>query len=147
MVRQDFVANVSHELRTPLTIIKGFAETLVEDNATLPIEARARFLGKIVNNAERLHVLVEDLLTLSRLESKPQQIAPEQHSLRQLLQETIDNYRSRVDVETQTLELKFDERIGDFCFDRFRINQVLDNLMENAFRYATDFGLLTLSAL
>ncbi|MFQ3225878.1 MAG: two-component system phosphate regulon sensor histidine kinase PhoR, partial [Lentimonas sp.] len=65
-VRRDFVANVSHELRTPLTIIKGFAETLVEDNATLPVETRARFLDKIVNNAQRLHILVEDLLVLSR---------------------------------------------------------------------------------
>ena len=74
MVRRDFVANVSHELRTPLTIIKGFAETLNEDNATLSSESRARFLGKIINNVQRLHVLVEDLLTLSRMESGPDQM-------------------------------------------------------------------------
>ena len=145
MVRRDFVANVSHELRTPLTIIKGFAETLVEDNATLPVEARARFLDKIVNNAERLHVLVEDLLTLSRLESKPDQIDPTAHSLRQLFVDTIDNYKSRLDDTTQRMELEFDERVGDFAFDRFRINQVVDNLVENAFRYAPDFTLLKLS--
>lgn len=144
MVRRDFVANVSHELRTPLTIIKGFAETLVEDNATLPVEARARFLDKIVNNAERLHVLVEDLLTLSRLESKPDQFDPTAHSLRQLFEDTLENYKTRLDESSQRMELEYDERVGDFAFDRFRINQVVDNLVENAFRYAPDFSLLKL---
>ena len=144
MVRRDFVANVSHELRTPLTIIKGFAETLVDDNATLSVEVRARFLDKIVNNAERLHVLVEDLLTLSRLESKPDQIEPTTHSLRQLLSDTLENYRGRLDVARQNMLLEFDDRVGDFAFDRFRINQVVDNLIENVFRYAPDFSLLTI---
>lgn len=144
-VRRDFVANVSHELRTPLTIIKGFAETLVEDHATLPVETRARFLDKIVNNAERLHVLVEDLLVLSRLESKPEQIQPTVQSLRQLLEEMLEPYRSRLNPEGQVLKLDFDERVGEFAFDRFRIQQVFDNLIENVFRYAPDFTLLTLS--
>ena len=145
MVRRDFVANVSHELRTPLTIIKGFAETLVEDNAALPAEARARFLDKIVNNAERLHVLVEDLLTLSRLESKPDQLDPTLHSLKRLLEDTLENYRARTDTQAQEMQLEFDERVGDFAFDRFRINQVVDNLVENVFRYAPDFTLLKIT--
>ncbi|MDP4880425.1 MAG: cell wall metabolism sensor histidine kinase WalK, partial [Opitutales bacterium] len=76
VLRREFVANVSHELRTPLTIIKGFAETLVDDESTIPSESRVRFLGKILTNAERLHMLVEDLLTLSRLESKADQFDP-----------------------------------------------------------------------
>ncbi len=144
-VRRDFVANVSHELRTPLTIIKGFAETLVEDHATLPVETRARFLDKIVNNAERLHVLVEDLLVLSRLESNPEQIEPSVQSLQQLLAEILEQYRPRLSAEGQVMELDFDERVGQFAFDRFRIQQVFDNLIENAFRYAPDFTQLTLS--
>ena len=145
-VRRDFVANVSHELRTPLTIIKGFAETLVEDNATLPAETRARFLDKIVNNAQRLHVLVEDLLVLSRLESKPEQIAPSLQSLRLLLEETIGNYRTRLNSEQQSMVLDFDPRVGEFAFDHFRMQQVMDNLIENAFRYAPNLTRLTLSA-
>lgn len=143
-VRRDFVANVSHELRTPLTIIKGFAETLVEDNATLPVETRARFLDKIVNNAQRLHVLVEDLLVLSRLESKPEQIERSVQSLRELLEEVLENYRSRLQSATQVMELEFDERVGEFAFERFRIQQVFDNLIENVFRYAPEFTRLVL---
>jgi len=147
VMRRDFVANVSHELRTPLTIIKGFAETLVEDDATLTAESRVRFLNKIVSNAERLNVLVEDLLTLSRLESKPEQLELVRHSLHSLATDTIENYRSRVDPVKQAIELEYDERVGDFFFDRYRINQVLDNLIENAFRYAPDFTRLTLRVL
>lgn len=146
VLRRDFVANVSHELRTPLTIIKGFAETLVEDDAKLPVETRRRFLDKIVNNAERLHVLVEDLLTLSRLESKPGQIVSEVESLQRLFAETVENYGSRLNAEAQEIIVDFDERVGDFAFDRFQINQVVDNLVENAFRYAPEFTRLTLRA-
>ena len=69
VMRREFVANVSHELRTPLTIIKGFAETLIDDAETLQSDSRERFTKKILTNADRLHVLVEDLLTISRLES------------------------------------------------------------------------------
>jgi two-component system phosphate regulon sensor histidine kinase PhoR len=145
VVRRDFVANVSHELRTPLTIIKGFAETLVEDHATLPVETRARFLDKIVNNAQRLHVLVEDLLELSRLESQSEQIQPAVQSLQQLLEEMLEPYRLRLNPEGQVLKLDFDERVGEFAFDRFRIQQVFDNLIENGFRYAPDFTLLAVS--
>lgn len=144
VMRRDFVANVSHELRTPLTIIKGFAETLVEDDASITSESRVRFLGKIVDNADRLNVLVEDLLTLSRLESKPDQLDLVVQSLRALLEDTIENYRTRMQSDRQTIELKYDERVGDFAYDRFRINQVLDNLIENVFRYAPDFTELTL---
>ncbi|PXA05500.1 hypothetical protein DDZ13_01115 [Coraliomargarita sinensis] len=139
VMRRDFVANVSHELRTPLTIIKGFAETLVEDDKSITPESRVRFLGKIVDNAERLNVLVEDLLTLSRLESKPDQLEPVVQSLKSLLEDTIENYRARIGSGTQLIELDYDERVGDFAFDRFRVNQVLDNLIENVFRYAPEF--------
>jgi PAS domain S-box-containing protein len=145
MVRRDFVANVSHELRTPLTIIKGFAETLEEDHATLTAETRSRFIEKIVNNAKRLHVLVEDLLELSRLESKSDQVQPTVQSLLQLMDEILEDNRQRLDTNVQSMELDFDEKVGEFAFDRFRIRQVFDNLIENAFRYAPDFTRLVLS--
>ncbi|MGC6505068.1 MAG: sensor histidine kinase [Coraliomargaritaceae bacterium] len=144
MVRSDFIANVSHELRTPLTIIKGFAETLNEDKATLSADSRARFIEKIVNNVQRLHVLVEELLTLSRLESGPDQMEMAEYSLEELLRDTIDNYSNRMDPAKQSLRIEYDERVGEFLFDRYRIHQVVDNLMENVFRYAPEFTRLVL---
>ena len=146
VMRREFVANVSHELRTPLTIIKGFAETLIDDEATLAPGARLRFTEKILNNAERLHVLVEDLLTLSRLESRPDQIEPIGQPIAPLLDEVAENYRPRLNPVTQTIVVEVDERIGTVSFDRYRIHQVLDNFIENVFRYAPDFTELRLVA-
>ena len=138
-IRRDFIANASHELRTPLTILKGYVEALVEENETLPMEMRARFLKKIKKNTERLHLLVEDLMVLSRLESKPNQIQLTVGSLRQLIEEIIENYRFRLDANKQEIVLTFDEYIQEFAFDHFRIHQVFDNLIENVFKYAPDF--------
>lgn len=146
VMRREFVANVSHELRTPLTIIKGFAETLIDDHETIAPKARLRFTSKILNNAERLHVLVEDLLTISRLESRPDQIEPINQPLESLLDEVAENYRARMDAETQMIEVVMDAGIYSLPFDRYRIHQVLDNLIENVFRYAPDFTRIQLEA-
>jgi signal transduction histidine kinase len=146
MMRREFVANVSHELRTPLTIIKGFAETLIDDEATLDTKSRKRFTEKILNNAERLHVLVEDLMTLSRLESRPDQIDPVEQPLAQLFEEVAENYRSRLDPAKQQLDVVVDEAVGTVSFDRYRILQVLDNFIENVFRYAPGFTRIGLEA-
>ena len=69
-IRQDFVANVSHELKTPITSIKGFVETLREGAKDNP-EDLDRFLGILDKQSQRLEAIVDDLLTLSRLESEP----------------------------------------------------------------------------
>lgn len=144
VMRREFVANVSHELRTPLTIIKGFAETLIANQTRIDPEVRTRFLEKILKNAERLNLLVLDLLTISRLESRPDQIEPADHAVEPFLNEVADNYRNRLDLNKQRIEVKVDEALGSFSFDRYRINQVLDNLVENVFRYAPEFTLIKL---
>jgi len=144
VMRREFVANVSHELRTPLTIIKGFAETLIDDEATIDPAARSRFTSKILSNAERLHVLVEDLLTISRLESRRDQIELVDQPLQLLLEEVAENYRARLDPEKQRLEVRIDEGISMLSFDRYRIHQVLENFIENVFRYAPEFTRLQL---
>ena len=146
VMRTNFIANVSHELRTPLTIIKGFSETLVDDYDSLSEEAKIRFTNKIKNNAERLHLLVEDLLTLSRLESQPDQLDYSVQAFDQLLNDVRESYASRLIQGKQTIEVGIDSEIKPFAFDRHRINQVFDNLLENVFRYASEFTVLRLSA-
>ncbi len=145
-IRRKFVANASHELRTPLTIIKGFAETLIDDKATIDSKTRHRFTKKILKNADRLHRLVEDLLTISRLESRPFIIERTEQSLRSLFEEVAESYSSRLDLDKQKIEVKVDEAADWFSFDRYRINQVLDNLVENVFRYAPEFRSIRLEA-
>lgn len=147
VMRREFVANVSHELRTPLTIIKGFAETLIDDAETIKPEPRLRFSKKILNNAERLHVLVEDLLTLSRLESRPDQIEPIDQPLAPLFEEIAESYRSRLENATQSITVSVDEQIEVLSYDRYLIHQVFDNFVENVFRYAPDFTKLEMDAI
>lgn len=144
--RRKFVANASHELRTPLTIIKGFAETLTDDKAAIDSKMRDRFTKKILKNAGRLHRLVEDLLTISRLESQPYLIEPVEQSIESLFIEVAESYYSRLDLRRQRIEVKVDEAVDPFSFDRYRINQVLDNLVENVFRYAPEFRSIRLEA-
>ncbi|MAV39184.1 MAG: hypothetical protein CML12_01200 [Puniceicoccaceae bacterium] len=146
MMRRDFIANVSHELRTPITIIKGFSETMVDDYDSLSDEAKVRFFSKIRNNVERLHLLVEDLLTLSRLESQPDRMEFSLQSLHKRLLEVEESYVRRLDSSRQKIFIEFDPLIEPFVFDPDRIQQVLDNLVENVFRYAPEFTELKLSA-
>jgi signal transduction histidine kinase len=146
VMRREFVANVSHELRTPLTIIKGFAETLIDDKATIDRKMRHRFIGKILKNAERLNLLVEDLLTISRLESRPDQIESLEQPFESLLNEVAESYRNRLHTNEQKIEVIVGDAVGSFPFDRYRINQVLDNLIENVFRYAPEFTSIKLEA-
>ena len=86
-IRQDFVANVSHELRTPLTTIKGYAETLLE--GAMKEEVAFQFVQVIKRHTDRLTKIVEDLLTLSKIESKECQLKMEVFSLRDLIDDAI----------------------------------------------------------
>ena len=91
-IRKDFVINVSHELRTPLASIQGYTETLM-DGALEDPEYNMRFLGIIRHNAERLARLTADLLTLSRMEQKRQNLEFEIHPVNALIQEAVDVVR------------------------------------------------------
>jgi two-component system phosphate regulon sensor histidine kinase PhoR len=134
-VRIDFVANVSHELRTPLTSIKGYAQTLKED---FPEESTARrFLATIERNTDRLIALVQDLLSLSALESGTD-IEKEEIDLEDLCH--------RVATQVEPLraekrhELSFRTEAPTLYADPKRIEQVLFNLVENAIKYVPPGG-------
>lgn len=142
-LRKEFVANVSHELKTPLTVIKGYSETLVEDHDDLPRESRERFLVKILKSVERLHILIEDLLTLSRLESGPNKLKRSSHHLPTLIRDLLENFESRLEPGKQSLELDCEEGIESLHIDGVRITQAIENLIDNAFRYAGPFTRLT----
>jgi len=139
-MRKDFVANVSHELKTPLTIIRGYSETLIEDYGNLPQKDRNRFLTKIMDNVERLNFLIEDLLTLSRLESSPEKLRRIPTHLPTLAQNVIENFKSRLNNDHQEILLECDPGIGDIPLDELRISQAFENLIDNAIRYAGDFS-------
>jgi len=133
-IRRDFAANVSHELRTPITIIKGFAETLHEDGSKLSEEQRAAFVEKINRNAGRLHSLVEDLLSLSRLESRALDLKKESCDLRTEISEFAREYRTRSD-DSKALRLELPPMSVEAEVDRVYFARILTNLVDNAFKH------------
>jgi len=140
-MRTEFVANVSHELRTPVTVIRGFTDTLLEEGEDLDAAARERFLRKIERNVVRLNTLLEDLLTLSRMEGRESVLKPELISLNDLVREICENYSDRKPADCE-LDFQLDLGIPLMPLDPLRITQVLENLMDNAVRHAR--GMTTL---
>ena len=139
-MRTEFVANVSHELRTPVTVIKGFAQTLIEDEADLPAEEKRRFLEKIRNNSERLHSLLQDLLLLSRLESTEMVLQLERLRLSPFIRELAEAFRPNLDPSSQTLVLELAEGDDHVLVDPLRLSQVVNNLLDNILRHARGFS-------
>lgn len=137
-IRSDFVANVSHELKTPLTSIKGFVETLLE-GALDEKENNRNFLKIIQDHAERLNNLVEDLLSLSHLESKEIVLNKKSLNLRQQLEEVISGFKSQ--LKKMNVEIKNDLSVGIMVdVDRDRIEQVFTNLIDNAIKFNKEKG-------
>ena len=136
-LRRDFVANASHELRTPVTSIRSAAETL----ASVPIsdeDAQKRFLGIIERNAERLQRLVEDLLDLSKIESRQLKLMREPVDLRVTSERVVSLLADRASRGRTSLVVTVDaEHPMAFCDSR-ALEQILENLLENAIKYCPD---------
>ena len=99
--RQEFVANVSHELRTPLSLIKGYVETLLDGARDNP-EVATKFLQTIDRNAERLKLLIEDLLTISELESGRVKLNLQAVALAPVVTKVLDDFKTRAEAKGVT---------------------------------------------
>ena len=140
--RQEFVANVSHELRTPLSLIKGFVETLL-DGAKNDPETSARFLRTIEKHTDRLTYLIEDLLTISRLESGQIVMNLHEVDLRQEAAHVMDDLQARAADKQVILQNEVPTDLQARA-DADRLQQVLFNLVENAIKYGRVEGRVTI---
>ena len=143
--RRDFVANVSHELRTPVSIIKGFSETLLQDFDELGEGDRKKFLEKIQRNAGRLHALVEDLLSLARLDSPSADFVKEPCDLRSLINRAADDFKSRKGEEFTKLIIEIPHEEVRVQGDPQRLLSVFENLLENASVHAHGLSKIAIS--
>jgi len=141
--RKEFVANVSHELRTPLSLIKGYSETLIDGAKDNP-EVALRFLRTIERNADRLKLLIEDLLTISELESGRVTLNLQMVDLRTVVDRILDDFKTRASAknvmlvnETPALQLSV---------DAIRLEQVFGNLIDNAIKYGRQNGTVKVGA-
>ena len=143
--RKEFVANVSHELRTPLSMIKGYVETLINGAKDDPNVA-TRFLQTIEKHADRLTCLIEDLLTISRLESGQIVMNLQKVELRPVANDVVNDLKSRADDKKVVLENQVPAEIRVRA-DADRIQQVLFNLVDNAIKYGGSEGHVWIGAL
>jgi two-component system phosphate regulon sensor histidine kinase PhoR len=143
-IRQDFVANVSHELRTPLTTIKGYAETLLEGG--LKEDQAFQFVQVIKRHTDRLTKIVEDLLMLSRFETKEFQLKMEAIPLRDFVDDVVEFVKEP--AERKEISLSRNEFPSSLAVlaDRSHLEQILINLLDNAIKYTPEGGRVVVSA-
>lgn len=132
--RTDFVANASHELRTPLSAILGFVETLKDEAGNDP-ELRFRFLGTMQREAERMQRLIEDLLSLSRIESERRAPPDSAVSLTGLARRVADELSTRGLSAGRTIRVDAEKGLADVAGDGLQLHQLLMNLVENGLKY------------
>jgi two-component system, OmpR family, phosphate regulon sensor histidine kinase PhoR len=143
-IRKDFVANVSHELRTPLTSIKGYVETLIDGAKDDPAVA-TKFLHTIHKHSDRLAYLIDDLLTISQLESGQATIDRQHIALRSTVHhifEELQPIASQKKIHLETT-VPADMQVNA---DAGRLQQVLHNLIDNAIKYGRSGGVVKVGA-
>jgi two-component system phosphate regulon sensor histidine kinase PhoR len=138
-VRRDFVANVSHELRTPITSIKGFVETLLDGAVDDPILSK-KFLAIVGRQAERLNLILTDLLTLAKLEVGGEaRVETEDKNLSDLVQVAIDECSHRAQAKEMLLNSQFRAELVVRANSSL-VEQALVNLIDNAIKYTENKG-------
>jgi len=142
-MRRDFVANVSHELKTPITVLAGFVETLADAKIEMSAAQRRRYLALMAEQARRMQQLIEDLLTLSALESSPAPADEQAIDMRAFVGQLAEEARAlsagrhnvAVDVDAQS------RLVGSAR----ELHSAFSNLVSNAVRYTPEGGTVTLS--
>lgn len=141
--RRDFVANVSHELRTPLASIKGYVETLLE-NDSLRQEETQEFLHIIMVHSQRLDNLIKDILELSRLESHDLKTELAMLDILPCIEDISAQYQEHCGRKNQTLELEIPHQMTLIETNEYLLRQLLVNLLDNAIKYTAPGGRICL---
>jgi GAF domain-containing protein/signal transduction histidine kinase len=141
-LKSEFVATVSHELRTPMTSIRGYVDVLLMGAAGALNENQTHFLSIVKNNTERLNILVNDLLDVSRIESGAVTLSPQALDLREVAEDVIGDVLRRSQEENRPMALSLDapRKLPRVYGDMERVRQILGNLVDNAYNYTPDNG-------
>jgi two-component system phosphate regulon sensor histidine kinase PhoR len=145
-MRVDFVANASHELRTPLSTLIGYTETLREQSDDIDPDTRERFLSVVHDEARRMQRIVEDLISLSRIEAEKFTAPTDAIELAPLIDAAIRSVQRIADERGSELVRDVDSSLPRIAADGSQILQLLDNLITNALRYGEPGTPVTISA-
>lgn len=148
-MKSEFVSNVSHELRTPMTSIKGYTDLLLMGAAGSPSESQFRFLDAIRRNTDRLKVLVDDLLEISRIETGTTDLERQSVDLAPIVQNEIDvHVQGRLQHERKALVVRYnlEAALPPVYADPEKVTRIIMNLVDNAINYTPDGGTIEVSA-
>lgn len=138
-VRAEFITNASHELRTPVTSIKLLLETL-DGGAKDDPQVRSEFIRNLLREADRLHILVNDLLDLSRLESAHESLAWSEIELQKIVHDCIQTVHPLAEKKGVDLKANLEDDLQKIQADQLRLSQVLINLVNNAVKFTPSGG-------
>ncbi len=144
-MRADFVANASHELRTPLASLIGFIDTL-RGPAADDQPAQIRFLGIMAEQAQRMNRLIDDLLSLSRIELTEHQAPAARVDLESLVLRLAPSFEPQVAARRIRLDVRAPPDLPRVLGDDDQLEQVLQNLLDNAVKYGREGGVVTVTA-
>lgn len=144
-MRREFVSNVSHELRTPLSIFHGYVENLLEEPA-MPDDERSEIYQILGKHTRRLNALLEDLLTLARLEGRRLELQPVAIDVAEFLEDFANDWRPRLSEQGLDLRVICETEMPHLVADELRLEQVMTNLLSNAEKFTDPGGAIILRA-
>ncbi|MEM7116202.1 MAG: hybrid sensor histidine kinase/response regulator [Chloroflexota bacterium] len=144
--KTEFISFVSHELKSPMTSIKGYAQLLIGGGAGPINESQSSFVQIIGRNVDRMARLVTDLEDISRIETGHIRLDMEEVPLTELVDEIVESIKAQVEGKKQALNVELAQDLPCVWGDRFRLSQVLSNLVSNAYKYTPEKGEIGISA-
>jgi signal transduction histidine kinase/putative methionine-R-sulfoxide reductase with GAF domain len=146
LAKSDFVSFVAHELKNPMTSIKGYTELLAAGSVGQVNEMQANFLSTIRSNVERMSVLVSDLNDNAKIEANRLRLDFKPVEVGEVIDEVLRSAKRQVEDKRQTVELQLEPDLPQVWADRFRVGQVLTNLVSNAHKYTPEGGQMIVGA-
>jgi len=147
-MKSEFVATVSHELRTPMTSIKGYADLLLLGAAGAITDQQERFLSTIKTNADRLSILVNELLDISRVDRGIVKLNFMPTDVQEVIDTTVGHLQTRISDEKKNLNVivEVPQDMPQLRADFDKLIQIMNNILDNAFNYTREGGTITVSA-
>lgn len=140
--QQDFISTVSHELRTPLTSIRGFAQTMLTSWDALDDENKKKFIQIIEQQSNRLINLVENMLSVNKLQSFKDKLVYKSANANSLIEPIIQIIKQQ--YQNHTFEMNFNNKIPNLLVDVDKFQQIMTNLIENAAKYSNEGTKITI---
>ncbi len=137
-MRSSFVANVSHELRTPMTTISGFIEGILD--GTISKDEQDKYLKIALNETKRLSRLVNDLLSISKMEDGEFQLNKTAFNINELVAQTLFKFETNINDKNIEVELNLNDDVSDVFADSDAVTQVVTNLLHNAVKFTPEDG-------